>query len=103
MIKQCDEERAAALNIIKSRAALFSSEAKAAGLEFLPYRSGFFLTIPCQKPEEVCQVLNKANVFLVPLAKGIRISVCAVPTSKMSGLAVKIKKAIERVTVQGNQ
>lgn len=103
LIKQCDEERAAALHIIKSRAALFSSEAKAAGLDFLPYRSGFFLTIPCQKPEEVCQVLNKANVFLVPLAKGIRISVCAVPTSKMPGLAVKIKQAIERVTVQGNQ
>lgn len=103
LIRKSDEERAAALAIIRSRAALFSSEAKTAGLEFLPYRSGFFLTIPSQRPEEVCQVLNKANIFLVPLAKGIRISVCAIPTSKISGLAVKIKQAIDQVNVQANQ
>lgn len=102
LVKKSDEERAAALAIIKSRAALFSAEAKAAGLDILPYRSGFFLTIPSKRPEEVCQVLNKANVFLVPLAKGVRISVCAIPTRKIAGLAAKIKQAIDYINVQGN-
>lgn len=100
LMKAADQERAAVLDIIKQRAAVFSQEAKNAGLAMLPYRSGFFLTIPCEKPEAVCKALAQDHIFLVPLAKGVRISICAIPVRKITGLAAKVKKAIEVVNRQ---
>lgn len=97
LIASSDAERSAALKVIKGRAALFAREAREAGLEMLPYRSGFFLTVPCEKPEAVCRALKENHIFLVPLAKGIRISVCAVPTVKMTGLAAQIQQAIRTI------
>lgn len=94
LVKRSDRERLEALRIIRERAEIFSREAKAAGLAMLPYRAGFFLTIPCDNPEKVCQALTKEQIYLVPLAKGIRVSVCAIPAGKMKGLAAQIKQAI---------
>lgn len=100
LMKAADQERAAVLDIIKQRAAVFSQEAKDAGLAMLPYRSGFFLTIPCDKPEAVCKALAQDNIFLVPLAQGVRISICAIPVRKITGLAVKVKQAVEAAKSQ---
>lgn len=97
LIQASDRERAAALAIIKERAAVFSAEAATAGLGMLPYRSGFFLTIPCDQPEAVCKALMEEQIFLVPLAKGVRISICAIPVRKIYGLAAKVKHAIDTV------
>ncbi len=97
LVTRVDDERAAALRIIKGRADLFSREAQTAGLAMLPYRAGFFLTIPCNKAEAVCLELKKEHIFLVPLAKGVRISICAVPTPKVAGLAAKVKRAVDLV------
>jgi len=69
-------------------------EAKATGLQMLPYIAGFFLTIPAEDPEAICTKLHDDNVFAVPLAKGVRIAVCAVPSQKITGLAGKVKNAI---------
>ncbi|HWR40751.1 MAG TPA: aminotransferase class I/II-fold pyridoxal phosphate-dependent enzyme [Patescibacteria group bacterium] len=102
LVEKSDRERREALQIIKKRAAIFSEEANTAALLMLPYRSGFFLTIPCEQPESVCYILKKDYIFLVPLAKGVRISICAVPTIKMKGLAAKIKQAIMTVTIGGS-
>jgi len=88
------KERNELLQIIANRAALFSAEAKQVELGILPYIAGFFLTIPSEKPEATCNKLQEENIFLVPMDKGVRIAVCAVPTNKISGLAKTIKKVI---------
>lgn len=97
LIKKSDKERMESLQIIRERADIFSKEAKAVRLNMLPYRSGFFLTIPCNNPQAVCTALKAENIFLVPLAKGIRVSVCAIPKVKMKGIAAKIKQAVDAV------
>ena len=97
LVRRCDQERLASLQIIRGRAEIFSQEARAAQLTILPYRSGFFLTIPCSQPQAVCKALQAEQIYLVPLAKGIRVSVCAIPTRKMKGMAARIKAAIDSV------
>lgn len=81
--------------LIQDRAAIFTEEAKEVGLPILPYKSGFFISIPAKDPKAACDALHKEHIFLVPLAAGIRIAVCAVPKRKMHGLAGKLKKAME--------
>lgn len=94
LLSNLQNERSQYLRIIEERARIFIAEAKQVELETLPYLAGFFLTIPSAAPDEFCDRLNKENIFLVPLDKGIRIAVCAIPTHKIPGLAASIKKAM---------
>lgn len=96
-VAELDAERAKYFKLIKERADIFMKEASACGLKYLPYLSGFFITIPMEGAQKVCDFMEKENIFLVPLSNGIRLAVCSVSKSKITGLAAKIKAAIEKV------
>lgn len=96
-LNQVCKERDELYQMIKKRAEIFSSEAKEIGLDMLPYIAGFFLSMPSKDPDAVCEKLKEDLVFAVPLAKGVRIAVCAVPEAQMKGLAAKVKKAFDAV------
>lgn len=90
-------EQAEYFQLIRERAEIFMNEAEAVGLQILPYRAGFFISIPTVHAKEVCERLHEDNIFLVPLKAGIRIAVCAVPKRKMKGMAKKIYEAMQAV------
>ena len=94
-IKALDAERAKYFRLIQDRAAIFMKEAREEGVKFVPYISGFFITIPVTKSQAVCDYLEKEHVFMVPLKKGIRLAVCSVSKPKMAGLAHKLAIAIK--------
>ena len=83
--------------MIRERGVIFMEEAKACALNALPYKAGFFLSIPAADPVAVCDRLHDDFIFPVPLKKGVRVAVCAVPAKKMRGMAGKIKKAWDAV------
>ena len=56
--------------------------------------------IPLEGAQKVCDCLEKDNVFLVPMKKGIRLAVCSVSKEKMKGLAAKLAAAIETAGVK---
>jgi len=94
LLAQVDRERAAATELIHERAALWSAEAEAAGLPFLPYCGGFFITVPTPDSARAGRNLADKNIFVVPLDKGLRIAVCAVPLARMRGLAAAVAGAL---------
>lgn len=97
-VAELDKERAVYFHLIAERADIFMKEADQCGLKYLPYLSGFFITIPmAEGSQRVCDELEKEHIFLVPLAKGIRLAVCSVSKKKLTGLAAKIKAAIDAV------
>jgi len=98
LLSKTEQERSEYYALIRKRADIFMREAKEANLQMLPYIAGFFITVPAEKPEAVCEKLHDDNIFAVPLAKGIRIAVCAVTSKKMTGMAAKIAKAIQAVS-----
>ncbi|WP_425057790.1 Aromatic-amino-acid aminotransferase [Sporomusa carbonis] len=97
LLAQLKEERSQYYNMIRERADIFMREAKTANLNMLPYIAGFFLTIPSKNPDAVCNKLHDDNIFAVPLAKGVRIAVCAVPSAKITGMAAKVAQAMAAV------
>ena len=97
LLASVEAERTKYYQMIKARADLFSKEANEVGLKMLPYVAGFFLSIPVSDPDAVCDKLHEDNIFAVPLARGVRVAVCAVPLAKIKGMAGKIQKAIEAV------
>lgn len=91
---ELEKERAAFYKMIAERASLFTAEAKEAKLNMLPYIAGFFLSIPAKNPDAVCTRLHADNIFAVPLAKGVRVAVCALPAGKIKGMPTKIAQAM---------
>lgn len=92
-----EKERTQYYNMIKERADIFLREAKEVNLATLPYDAGFFLVVPAQNTDAVCTKLYSDNIFAVPLAKAVRIAVCAISATKLTGMAGKIAKAITAV------
>lgn len=93
-IRRLDRERDVYYKLIQERAAIFVKEAKEARVKIVPYISGFFITIPVEGAQKVCDLLEKENIFLVPMKKGIRLAVCSISKAKMKGLAAKVASAI---------
>lgn len=94
---ELEKERAGYYQMIAERARMFTAEAKEAKLDMLPYIAGFFLSIPASNPEAVCNKLHEDNIFAVPLGKGVRVAVCALPAGKVKGMPTKIAQAFAAV------
>lgn len=90
-----EAERSELYQMVKRRADVFVTEAKACGLRIVPYKGGFFIAIPADNPAEVCQKLHDDLVFAVPLKLGIRVAACSTSFEKMHGLAEKILRAMK--------
>jgi len=95
LLAKVEEERRIFNKMLFERAQAFVNEAKRVGLEICPYKSGFFITIPCDNPSGVAEKLKKDNIFVVPLQSGIRFAVCSVSKEKCIKAPLKLLKAIE--------
>lgn len=97
LLEKVEAERAGFVELMFERARAFVDEATEVGLEIFPYRAGFFITIPCENPAKVAEELEKENLFLLPLGKGLRFAACAVSTEKCKVSARLIKQVIDKV------
>ena len=95
LLSQFEKERDGFYELIKERANIFMAEAKECGLNMLPYRAGFFISIPSSDSDAVCNKLHDDLIYAVPLAAGVRIAVCAVPSRKIKGMDEKTLKAMK--------
>lgn len=90
-------ERASLRDMLIRRGKAFEKAAADAGLKILPFDAGFFASVPTDKPDALSAELEKEGIFLVPLAKGVRISIASVSEEKCRMLPAKIKAAMERM------
>ena len=97
MLAQFEKERDELYSVIRDRAAIFMKEAEECGLKALPYKAGFFISVPAKDSAAVCEKMHEDLIFAVPLKKGVRIAVCSIPKAKMYGMAAKVLKALKAV------
>ena len=95
LLDKVNAERKIYRDMLAARGKAFSDAAAECGLQIVPYDAGFFVSVPCSDPDAVSQRLEKEDVFLVPLAKGIRVSVASIPESVCAELPPIIKKALD--------
>lgn len=84
-------------SVLKERAKAFVDEARDIGLNILPYRDGFFVSIPCKNPMKVCEKAIESNLYTIPLKMGVRFAVCAVNKEKCKIAPRILKEAIDLV------
>ncbi len=95
LLQKVINERKVHRDMLIRRGKAFTEEAEKVGLEMVPFRSGFFMTIPCAKPDEAAKILEGQGIFTVPLAKGIRVSGASIPEAVCRKLPALIKAAID--------
>lgn len=97
LLKETDEERAVYRNMLLERGKAFDEAAAACGLKILPFRAGFFVTIPYTDPDSLCAALEAKDIYPIPVGGGIRISVASVTAEKCSRLPSVIKAAMDSI------
>ena len=95
LLAKVDEERKIYRDMLAARGRAFAEAAAECGLKIVPYDAGFFVSVPCDDPDAASKKLEEQDVFLVPLAKGIRVSVASIPEEACRKLPPMIKAAME--------
>ena len=90
-----DKEREESKEMLLRRGRVFEEELKAVGVEMVPYKAGFFASIPCKDPDAVGEILQKEGIFVVPLAKGLRVALSSVTEAQCKVIAPAIKRAMD--------
>jgi aromatic-amino-acid transaminase len=96
-LRRYENEKNSYKSLLKERAKAFVEKAKDIDLEILPYRDGFFISIPCENPIKVCEKAIESKLYVIPLKMGIRFAVCAVSKEKCEKSPKIIKEAIDFV------
>lgn len=95
LLARVNEERKQYRDMLVARGRAFEKSAKEAGLEIVPFDSGFFASIPCSNPDEISRKLEKEGIFIVPLAKGLRVSVASISEERCAAIPFKIAEAMK--------
>ena len=92
-----DEERKGFRDMLLRRGKAFEEAAAEAGLAMVPFDAGFFASVPCENPDALSAELEKEGIFLVPLAKGVRISVASISEEKCRYIPGRIKACMSKI------
>lgn len=95
LLKKVTDERKDIRDMLLERGRAFEEESAKVGLDILPYDSGFFATIPCDDPKGASAKLEKEGIFLVPLAKGLRVSVASISAAKCRKIPAKVAEVLK--------
>ena len=96
LYEKVENEREVFRKLLDKRAEAFTVKSRDIGLEICPYKTGFFISIPCSNSKEIVEKLKLNNIYAVPMSKGIRFAICSVPLNKCASTPAFIKEAISR-------
>lgn len=97
LLARVTEERAEIRKLLLDRAHALEEAAAEAGMDMLPYDGGFFVAIPCSDPAAASAELEKDGIFLVPLAKGLRVSVASISEEKCRKVPAKVVEVFQKL------
>ncbi|OQA38387.1 MAG: hypothetical protein BWY56_00134 [Acidobacteria bacterium ADurb.Bin340] len=80
--------------VLEARAIALDAALRARGADGAPWHGGFFATVRTEAPARVAERLWERGVFLVPVAGGLRVGLCALPARDMERLADAIASAV---------
>ena len=95
-----EAEKDTYVKLLKERSGIFTAEADACGLQYYPYKEGFFVTLKMDNNEIrdlYHDALMNEHTYTVKVNKGIRGAVCSLPVEKCYGLAGRMKDILDSV------
>ena len=93
--KKFEDELEKSREILISRANIFIEEANKVNLKTIPFVCGFFITIPCNNPNRVYELLVEKGVHIIPMNGVVRVTIAAINKAECQKLPALIKSAID--------
>ncbi|MDO4501436.1 MAG: aminotransferase class I/II-fold pyridoxal phosphate-dependent enzyme [Erysipelotrichaceae bacterium] len=93
-LEEFNEEKNFYKDLLEKRAKMFIAECDEQGIEYYPYKEGFFVTLKMPNNEyrdQLHQRMLDNHIYCIKLNMGIRVGICATPFKKLEGLAKRIK------------
>ncbi|MBR2674282.1 MAG: tRNA (guanosine(46)-N7)-methyltransferase TrmB [Mogibacterium sp.] len=97
LLEKTDAERKEWRDRLLARGRAFAGEAAEAGLEIVPFTGGFFVTVPCENPDALCDRLAEQDIYLIPVEGGVRVSVAACSEAKLRCIPKIIKELMNTI------
>lgn len=91
-----DCEREVFRQMLQARGKRFTARLMEAGVRPVPFDAGFFACVETEAPIQVSAKLEEQGFFVVPLKKGIRISIASVSEKKGEILADAIAEVLKK-------
>ena len=82
---------------ITERSTIFIEESKKVNLVHLPFKCGYFVTIPCKHDEKLYDYLVTRDVHVAPIGGAIRVALCSINKEHCKILPKIIKEGLEEV------
>ena len=93
------EEIKYASSLLDKRANLFKKLAEENNLNLSNYKSGFFITIPTNKPWEVYEELVKDKIHIIPMNNCIRVTISSITMEEIKRMVYYIAVAIKKYAI----
>ena len=77
-----------------ARANTFLEECQRVGLKTLPFKCGFFITIPCDNPDKTYERLVERKIHCIPMGNVIRVTISAISLEECRILPKQIKECL---------
>lgn len=77
-----------------ARANTFLEECQRVGLKTLPFKCGFFITIPCDNPDKTYERLVERKIHCIPMGNVIRVTISAISLEECRMLPKQIKECL---------
>lgn len=94
------QEKQYYIDLMKERTDTIKKEADACGLEYYPYKEGFFVTLKVEDPallKAYHEKLMENHIYTIQVNKGIRIGACSLSIKQCNGLAYRMKEILDEV------
>jgi len=83
-----------ARKLLIDRANAFIEEANRVHLNHLPYNCGFFVTIPCENPNQLFDDLKNKGLYVLPIQNAIRLTLSSITLEEVKKAVHIIKETI---------
>ena len=80
--------------VLTDRADRLSQQLVEKNIDHSHFEGGFFITIPHSNPEKVIQGLQRDDIYLIPLERGMRIAVCALKEKEITRLVDSLHRCL---------
>ncbi|HML36327.1 MAG TPA: aminotransferase class I/II-fold pyridoxal phosphate-dependent enzyme [Bacillota bacterium] len=94
-LAKLEEEREHYREMLAERGRIFEKAIASYGKKCVPFRSGFFVCIETERAEELSRLLEEADIFAVPLKKGVRVSLASISREQCERVAKTISTTLD--------
>lgn len=90
-----DAERDELIDLLAVRTRIFNESARAVGLDWPRFESGFFVSVFTPDPQATAARMRELGVYVIPINGAVRVALCSTPTDALPRLVEALSEGVK--------